>query len=164
MDPADYPLVDAASEKRFGFTLKDATARAKENKNKLLQGYRIYCIDSVQGGFEAFKSIVEANGGHCTLFRGRVSMPSRAPREESDNDSSGDDDPSRNEVYLLSNAVLEHEKIWPRFRQMVQGIDKIPRIVRVDWLLDIAMSQKLRSADGYEMTSDLVKRGEVTEN
>lgn len=159
LDPADFLLVDEASEERFGFTLGDATAKAKENKNKLLQGYRIYCIESVRGGFEAYKSIVDANGGDCALFRGRVSMPTRPQREESD-DSSDNDDPSQNDVYLLSNAVPEHEKLWPRFRQMVEGISKTPRIVRVDWLLDIAMSQELHSADGYEMTPDMVMRNE----
>lgn len=164
LNPADFPLVDNASEKRFGFILKDATARAEVNKNKLLQGYRIYCVESMHGGFEAFKSIVEANGGICTLFRGRVSMPSRPKHEESDDDSSDDDDPSRNEVYLLSNAIPEHERIWPRFRQMVQGIEKTPRVVRVDWLLDIAMSQKLRPADGYELTPDMVKKDGGPEN
>ena len=159
LDPADFLLEDEAAEKRFGFTLGDATAKAKENKNKLLQGYRIYCLESVRGGFEAFNSIVEANGGDCMLFRGRVSMPTQPQREESD-DSSDNDDPNQKEVYLISNAVPEHEKLWPRFRQMVEGIGKTPRIVQVDWLLDIAMSQELRTADGYEMTPDMVTRSE----
>lgn len=159
LDAAAFPLVDEDAEKRFGFSLGDATARAKENKNQLLQGHRIYCVESIRGGFETYKSIVNANGGECTLFRGRVSMPSHPQHEDSDDDSS-EDDAGRNEIYLLSNPVPDHEKLWPRFRQMVQGIAKTPRIVRVDWLLDIAMSQELRGVDGYELTAEMVERSE----
>lgn len=85
-------------------------------------------------------------------------MPSQPQHEDSD-DSSGDD-AGRNEIYLLSSPVPDHEKLWPRFRQMVQGIAKTPRIVRVDWLLDIAMSQELRGVDGYELTPEMVERSE----
>lgn len=153
LDPAGYVLEDKAAEKRFGFSLEVALSNAKENKNRLLQGYQIYCVESIRGGFEAFKSIVDTNGGNFTLFRGRVSY--QAQREESNDDSDKDDSWSRKEVYLLSSVVPEHQRLWPRFRQMVQGIGKTPRIVRVDWLLDIVMSQELRAADEYELSEDM---------
>jgi hypothetical protein len=158
LDPDDFPLVDKAAEKRFGFSLEKARAKAKKNKNKLLQGYQIYCVESIRGGFEAFKSIVDVNGGTCTLFRGRVSYHSQ--REESEEDSSGEDDLSRKEVYLLSSVSPEHQKLWPRFSQLAQSMSKTPRIVRVDWLLDIAMSQELRTAEGYELKEDMVDQGD----
>lgn len=160
MNPADFPLVDEIAEKRLGLSLGDMTARAKKNQNKLLQGYRIYCIESIRGGFDAFRSIAVANGGDCTVFRGRVSMPGQSRHEDSDDDSSEDDDPSRNDIYLLSGVDPGHGKLWPRFRQLVQSIGKTPRIVRVDWLLDIAMSQDLRATDGYELTPDMIGKGE----
>ncbi|KAJ1711823.1 BRCT domain protein [Aspergillus flavus] len=153
LDPAGYVLEDKAAEKRFGFSLEVALSNAKENKNRLLKGYQIYCVEAIRGGFEAFKSIVDTNGGNFTLFRGRVSY--QAQREESDDDSDKDDSWSRKEVYLLSSVVPEHQRLWPRFRQMVQGIGKTPRIVRVDWLLDIVMSQELRAADEYELSEDM---------
>jgi hypothetical protein len=154
----DFPLVDKAAEKRFGFSLEKARANAKKNKNKLLQGYQIYCVESIRGGFEAFKSIVDINGGTCTLFRGRVSYHSQ--REESEDDSSSESEPSRKELYLLSSVSPEHQKLWPRFSQLAQSMSKTPRIVRVDWLLDIAMSQELRTAEGYELKEDMIDQGD----
>ncbi|PWY80635.1 DNA repair protein [Aspergillus heteromorphus CBS 117.55] len=157
LDPADFPLKDEASEKKYGFSLEEAKMNAKQNKNKLLRGYQIYCVETIRGGFDAFKSIVDANGGECSLFRGRVSY--RSQREESD-ESSGDDDHSRKEVYLLSSNVPEQVKLWGRFRQMVQSTDKTPRIVRVDWLLDIAMSQTIHAAEAYELTEEMAEKSE----
>ncbi|GLA36930.1 hypothetical protein AnigIFM63309_003428 [Aspergillus niger] len=158
LDPADFPLKDDASEKKYGFSLEEAKMNAKKNKNKLLRGYQIHCVETIRGGFDAFKSIVDANGGDCSLFRGRVSY--RSQREESEEESSGDDDRSRKEVYLLSSTSADHTKLWPRFRQMVLNRGKTPRIVRVDWLLDIAMSQTLRAADAYELDEEMAEKME----
>ncbi|KAL4896693.1 BRCT domain-containing protein [Aspergillus ambiguus] len=153
LDAAEFLLEDKAAEQRFGFSLEEAKANAKKNKNQLLRGYQVYCVETIRGGFEAFKSIVDANGGECSLFRGRVSYQSQ--REESDDDSSVDEDAGRKEMYLLSSVEPDQMKIWPKFRQMALGVGKSPRIVRVDWLLDIAMSQELRPADGYELNEDM---------
>ncbi|GAB1200743.1 hypothetical protein APSETT444_010122 [Aspergillus pseudonomiae] len=158
LDPTGFLLEDKAAEKRFGFSLEVATSNSKKNKNKLLQGYQIYCVEVIRGGFEAFKSIVDTNGGNFSLFRGRVSY--QPQREESDDDSSSDDNWGRKEVYLLSSVAPEHQRLWPRFRQMVQGIGKTPRIVRVDWLLDVVMSQELRAADEYELSEDMADKME----
>ncbi|KAF9895426.1 hypothetical protein FE257_000332 [Aspergillus nanangensis] len=153
LDPTEFLLKDQVAEDRYGLSLEEAVANAGKNKNKLLRGYQVYCVESIRGGFEAFKSIVDANGGDCALFRGRVSYQSQ--REESDDDSSGDEGSGRKEVYLLSSVAVDQMRVWPRFRQMVESIGKTPRIVRVDWLLDIAMSQMLRSADDYELREDM---------
>ncbi|KAL5359602.1 hypothetical protein BJX96DRAFT_60006 [Aspergillus floccosus] len=158
LDATDFILKDEAAEKRFGFSLEKAKANAKKNKNQLLQGYHIYCVETIRGGFEAFKSIVDANGGDCSLFRGRVSYQSQ--REESDDDSSVDEDPGRKEMYLLSSVMPDQIKTWPKFRQMALGMGKTPRIVRVDWLLDIAMSQELHNAEGYELNEDMADQVE----
>ncbi|KAK1149508.1 regulator of Ty1 Transposition [Aspergillus melleus] len=157
VDPEEFPLKDDAAEKRFGFSLEEAKANAKNNKNRLLQGYKIHCVESIRGGFDAFKSIADANGGDCSLFRGRVSYQSQ--REESDEASSAEEeDPSRKEIYLLSSVAADHRKLWPRFRQLAQSVHKTPRIVRVDWLLDIAMSQTLHPADAYELNEEMVEK------
>ncbi|PLB46740.1 BRCT domain protein [Aspergillus steynii IBT 23096] len=159
VDPEEFPLKDDAAEKRFGFSLEKAKANAKNNRNRLLSGYKIYCVESIRGGFDAFKSIADANGGDCSLFRGRVSYQSQ--REESDEASSAEeDDPSRKEIYLLSSIASDHQKLWPRFRQLAQSVHKTPRIVRVDWLLDIAMSQTLHAADDYELSEDMTQKAE----
>lgn len=163
LDAEDFALVDQEAEERFSFSLKEAAAKAAKNKNKLLQGYNIYCVDSIRGGFDAFKSIVDANGGQCLLFRGRVSHKVQQPDSDSENDSdnaNSDEKPHDKEVYLLSSVGPEHQRLWPRFRQMVQEIGKTPRIVRVDWLLDTAMSQELHAADEYELNEDVVDKDE----
>ena len=160
LDPSGFPLVDKAAEDKFKFTISDATVRAKTNKNKLLQGYHICCADSIRGGFETFKSIVLSNGGDCILFRGRHALPPNIRQDKDESDEETEGEPSRNEVYLLSGVTPEQTKLWPRFRQMVGDLGKSPRIVRVDWLLDIAMSQKLRSADGYELDENSIKMAE----
>lgn len=158
LDVDDFLLNDKEAEKRFGISLDQANANAKTNKNKLLRGYHIYCIETIRGGFEAFKSIVDANGGDCNLFRGRVSY--QAPREESDDESDDEHQSNRKEIYLLSSAAAEHQKLWPRFRQLVQNMGKTPRIVRVDWLLDMAMSQERRAAGEYELNEEMVEQTE----
>ncbi|KAL1964664.1 hypothetical protein VTN77DRAFT_6690 [Rasamsonia byssochlamydoides] len=159
LDPADFPLVDKAAEKKFDFSLEESRARALKNKNKLLQGYRVCCVETIRGGFDAFKSIVEANGGECTLFRGRVSMNESRPRAKSDDEEDEGKHPERNEVYLLTGVAPEQVKLWPRFRQMVQDVGKVPRIVNVNWILDIAMSQEIRWKDEYEVNEQSVTNG-----
>lgn len=159
LDPADFPLVDKAAEKKFDFSLEESRARAQENKNKLLRGYRVCCVETIRGGFDAFKSIVEANGGECTLFRGRVSMNESRPRTNTDDEEDEGNYPEKNEVYLLSGVAPEQVKLWPRFRQMVQDVGKVPRIVNVNWLLDIAMSQEIRWKDEYELNEQSVTNG-----
>ena len=158
LSPADFPLEDKEAEERYKFKLDSVTANAKKNKNKMLQGYRIYCVEDIRGGFDAFKSIVEANGGECLLFRGRLTLANNSRREESDDEESEpeDDHPARRELFLLSSASTKHSRAWPRFRQSVLDIKKTPRIVRVDWLLDMAMSQSTRAADEYELTEDMI--------
>lgn len=155
LDPRDFELVDKAAEERFSFSLKEAAIRAKQNKNKLLQGNNIYCVETIRGGFDAFKSIVDANGGNCLLFRGRVS---HKVQQQDNDDKSSDEELGEKEVYLLSSVAPEHQKLWPRFRQMVEEIGKTPRIVRVDWLLDMAMSQELHAADNYELDEETVEQ------
>lgn len=158
LDPADFPLVDEAAETKFRFSLAKATDKAKNNKNKLLRGFRIYCVDDIRGGFDAFKSIVDANGGDCFLFRGRLALANHSRREESEDEDSDVDDgePGRNEAFLLSSVEPKHARLWPRFRQVALDIKRTPRIVRVDWLLDMAMSQELRPTEEYELTDEMI--------
>ncbi|KAJ5089511.1 hypothetical protein N7532_008195 [Penicillium argentinense] len=159
LNPSDFPLVDKAAETKFQFSLETAVGKAKANRNKLLNGFRVYCVEDIRGGFDAFKSIVETNGGECLLFRGRLALAKNSRREESDDEDSDmdGDEPGRNEVFLLSSVEPRHARLWPRFRQVAEDIKKTPRIVRVDWLLDIAMSQELRAAGDYEVTEEMVE-------
>ncbi|KAL4933927.1 BRCT domain-containing protein [Aspergillus undulatus] len=158
LDADDYPLNDKEAEKKYDFSLEQSKVNAKANKNKLLQGYQIYCVETIRGGFDAFKSIVDTNGGVCNLFRGRVAH--QVQREESEDESDSEQQSNRKEIYLLSSAAPEHQKLWPRFRQLVHTLGKTPRIVRVDWLLDMAMSQVPRTAEDYELNEEMVEQSE----
>lgn len=145
-----YALKDKNTEKRFGFTLAESQKRAKENRNQLLHGRTIYCMENVHGGFEAFRSIVEANGGQCNSYKGRAGT--RVPSGRTDSEMSmTDDDDGQNEVYLLSAPDRENAKLWAKFRAMAEGSRKVPRIVRTDWILESAMHQKVLPVGKYEI-------------
>jgi Regulator of Ty1 transposition protein 107 BRCT domain/twin BRCT domain len=150
VDPDKFLLQDKANEKKLGFSLSLARERAKENRNRLLGGRAVYCLENIHGGYEAYKSIVEANGGICMIWRNRkgTMVPSR--RAESDPDT--DDDTQ--DVYLLSGPGIENDNLWKRFRQMAEGSRKTPRIVKADWLLESAMCQKVLPTHAYEIRKE----------
>ena len=143
-----YKLKDDVKEKKHGFSLALSHERAKENRNQLLGGRTIFCMENIHGGFETFKSIVEANGGQCNRYQGRpgTTVPSR----RADSESATEDD-SQNEVFLLSGLDKENVKVWNRFKAMAEGSRRIPRIVKADWLLETAMTQKIVPARGLEI-------------
>lgn len=150
LPPENFLLNDPEGEKRLGMKLIDATARARENKCRLLQGYSIYCTETVHGGFDTYKSIVEANGGKCLLYRARAgSSISRVGGLDGDVDDSFSDTPDY--AYLLSGVAQDEVRLWPKFRQMAQGSGRIPRIVRTDWMLDLALSQRITWHETYEL-------------
>lgn len=156
LDPDYYPLEDPQLETKYNFTLSQALENAENNKNKLLSGKLIYCVEDVRGGFETYKSIVETNGGQCVLFRGGrhgMTIPSGRAMSEDTNGENGEDDHPE-EVYLLSGRETKYSNLWGRFRKAATGSRKVPKIVTTEWLLDIAMSQEWRWADGYELTED----------
>lgn len=143
----DYILNDVDGEKRLGFKLADAIARAKENKGRLLRGYNIYCTENIRGGFDSYKSIIEANGAKCMLYRGRAGSIAASRTAAGD----GNEDVAEEYAYLISGVSPEEKKLWPKFRTMVEGVGKVPRIVRSDWMLDLALRQEVRWLDGYEL-------------
>ncbi|KAJ6171045.1 hypothetical protein N7470_000112 [Penicillium chermesinum] len=155
LDPKKFGLVDKSAESKFNFSLAKALKNAKKNNNQLLKNFRIYCVEDIRGGFEAFKSIVETNGGQCLLYRGRLGLTNSSRREESDDEDSEmeDDEPGRHEWDRIQTC--------PSLDQVPPGggeIKKTPRILRVDWLLDMAMSQELKPAEGYELTEEMVDK------
>lgn len=151
LDPEDYLLEDTEGEQKMHFKLSDALVRAQKNRGKLLRGYSIYCTEFVHGGFDTYKSIVETNGGKCLLYRARAGTGSmlRAGLDE-DSDASESSQPEK--VYLISGKTLEEAKLWPKFRQMVEGMGKIPIVVAHDWMLNIALSQEMHWRDDYALT------------
>ena len=151
LEPEDYLLQDTDGEKRMGFTLSDSLGRAKSNKGQLLQGYLVFCTENIHGGFETYKSIAEVNGGKCLLYRARAGSTATLrpdPDEENDSPEAG----SPGYVYLMSGTTPEEAKLWPKFRQMIEGLGRSPLVVRNDWILDLALSQRHQWRDIYHLT------------
>ena len=148
LDPEEYILKDKENEKKFHISLADSRRRAEKNANRLLEGRSIYVIESITGGFETFKGIVEANGGRCMLWKNRkgTAVPSGHRESEDSTDTEAD-----NDVYLLSDDNKANEGLWLKFREMVESSRKVPKIVKTDWILETAMSQQLRPTKPYEL-------------
>lgn len=149
LDPRDFELDDKENEKRLGVSLKLSRDRAKKNQNRLLQGLSIYCTESIHGGFETFKTIVEANGGRCMLWRNRKNAIIPSTRAESEASTDTDD----SIVYLLSDKKEGNQSLCDRFRDMAHKSRKTPRIIDPDWLIESAMSQKLLPTTTYDIES-----------
>ncbi|KAJ7132847.1 hypothetical protein C8R43DRAFT_652591 [Mycena crocata] len=62
----DYLLQDAAAEKKYGFKLSEAVARAKEHKGKLFQGHTFFVTPKVNAA-ELLRRVVQANGGQALI-------------------------------------------------------------------------------------------------
>ncbi|KAG4433917.1 hypothetical protein IFR05_010614 [Cadophora sp. M221] len=138
----DFLLKDVESEKKFGVKLKDVIARAKANKRSLLRRVPIYCTPKIENP-GIYKSIVEANGGTFASYRGRPTIKKTTAEE--------DDGPAE-PVYLLTGEHPEERKLWPKFEEMARDGNMIPRIVPVEWLLDVAMAQQHKWSDKFLAT------------
>ncbi|KAI4282201.1 MAG: hypothetical protein L6R38_003113 [Xanthoria sp. 2 TBL-2021] len=159
-DPEDYILNDSAGEQRMGFKLSEAVSRAKNHRGQLLRGVPVYCTETVKGGFDVYKSIIEANGGKCLLYKGRAgsNAASRAGGEDDDVDAMDTDEPEY--LYLISGHMPAEKALWPKFRQLVQGTGKLPRIVCTDWLLNSALRQELHWDEVYELKEGTISNDE----
>lgn len=149
-------LKDGEQEDRLGFKLTDSLVRAKKNNRKLLQGWQIFCTEGVTGGWDTYKAIIDANGGMCTLYRGRSAMNAskrtfsrETQEEEAVADNQGDD--QGDTLYLLSGESKKDKEHWAKFRDLATGEDMVPKIVKADWLLEVAMSQKVVPPGKHEL-------------
>jgi hypothetical protein len=139
-DPEDFLLKDTNAEKKFKLKLKDAVARAKSNKRHLLKLVPIYSTNGLKNGWETYKDIVLANGGNLTLYTGRPIVKKISPE---------DDDGPAEPIYLISGESTDEKKLWTKFTKAARDGNMVPKIVSADWILDVAMSQQLKSTDAY---------------
>lgn len=158
LPPENFELKDQEGEKRLGVKLTEATARALEHRGHLLQGYAVFCTEGIHGGFETYRSIVETNGGKCLLYRGRAGSTTLSRVGLGEVENPEPDTPEY--VYLISGTTHDEARLWPKFRQMAQGTGRIPRIVKTDWMLDLALSQAVRWHDAYQVTETDVSGGD----
>ncbi|KAL8785221.1 MAG: hypothetical protein Q9213_003490 [Squamulea squamosa] len=159
-EPEDYILNDPIGEQRVGFKLSEAVSRARTYRGQLLRGMPIYCTETVKGGFDVFKAIIEANGGKCLLYKGRASSIAawRTNGQDEDPDAMDTDEPEY--LYLLSGSTPAEMVLWSKFRQMVRGMGKLPRIVQTDWLLNSALRQEVHWDETLEFKEDGVSNGQ----
>ena len=150
LDPQDFPLADEEGEQRYRMQLPKALQRARQNQQKLLEGQLIYATENVHGGFDTYKAIVEANGGKCALYKGRAGL-NLLPKDDKNSSREAEF------VYLLSGLTASEAKLWSRFCSMVQSAGKIARIVKTDWMVDLALSQEIRWDESYAIKKDDIR-------
>ena len=155
---SNYPLRDRDNEQKLGIYLDDALKRAKDNNRKLLRGWTIYVSHKVNGGFDTYKDIVEINGGTAVPYRGRtgVQLPRRRLRQAGDpgaglESQNQGGDVETDFVYLVSGTEEDEGKMWQTFRKMAQKQDLEARIVSPDWLLNLAMAQRVEWDEKWEL-------------
>ncbi|PQE17618.1 brca1 c terminus domain-containing protein [Rutstroemia sp. NJR-2017a BVV2] len=135
LDVEDFPLKDPENEKKHGVKLKDAVARARTNKGRLLAGVPIYSTADIENGFETYKDIAEVNSATFGVYKGRPVIKPTKPEE---------DDGPPEPVYLITGEKKSEKDLWPKFTDMAKAGNMEPRIVKVEWLLDVAMSQQMK--------------------
>lgn len=149
-------LSDRDGEERMGFRIADALSRAEVNKHKLFRGWNIYITKDIPGTFDTFKNIVTLNGGDAFMYQGRTALKKRS--KEQDDAKAGDerehqgDEDEYGYVYLVSGTSGPEQKTWETFREaaLQEGVE--PRIVKADWLLNAAMSQRIAWKDMWELS------------
>lgn len=154
--PEKHLLIDRANEKAFGFRLDEATERAEQNKKRLLKDFDIFVGSHVPGGLDTYRDIIKANGGRCHEWKGRTSMN---VSKRSIDAAAGDEEVSQNleeddgnTLYFVSDANKNEMALWPKFRELAKNCDMVPRIVKTEWLLFVAMAQYLHWKPEWELT------------
>ncbi|KAI7253925.1 hypothetical protein D0864_13747 [Hortaea werneckii] len=167
LPPKPALLHDRETEDRLGFRLSEALDRARTNRHQFLAGWTIFVTKDIQGGFETYKEIIRVNGGEVMMYAGRTGLkmpPSRRSRREEEKGQGGKsgseddegeeavgeesqnqgDEDELDRVYLVSGTTEAEKKLWKGFRSTAEKQELVPRIVRTDWLLNAAMSQRVR--------------------
>lgn len=158
--PDKHPMDGRDFEKEHGFKMADAIERALQNKHRLFRDWTIFCTEKVPGGFATYKDIIEANGGKCSLWKGRTTNITATKRlvnasagEESQNQKEDEGDV----LYLISDASSKEFTNWAKFRELAKKHDMTPRIVKTEWLLINAMAQYVHWKPEWELTDEIVK-------
>lgn len=161
LPPVGKHLLEAKEfEEANSFRFSEALERAKQNKHRLLRDWTIFCTQNVGGGFDTYKDIIEVNGGKCSMWKGRTTTVTASKRVL----NTSDKDVSQNQVedegdvlYLISDADKKEFPNWIKFRELAEKHDMIPRIVKTEWLLSIAMAQYVHWYPEWELSEEAVK-------
>ena len=166
VDPRKHALSDRDAETRLGFRLLQALDRATTNRHQLFSGWQIFVTEKVKGGFDTFEAIIKANGGICTLYKGRTDLRgcqrsfhdvggrggADNPAAESQGEDKGDT------LYLISGTTKAEVELWEKFRLQAKKEDFVPVIARMDWLLACAMRQEIVWEEQWELKEEILDR------
>lgn len=178
-DPKKHTLRDRDGEARMGFKLMHGLERAQSNCHALLKGRQIFCTEKVKGGFETYKAIVNANGGICSLWKGRTTLQvsrrsfmhianataaTAAVDDDGSSDETAEDHPATESqgidkgdtLYLVSGTSKEEVALWDKFRVQARKADMLPVIAKTDWVLAVAMQQQMVWEEQWELREGLV--------
>ena len=135
LDPEDFPFEDPEGEEQYELDLRAVLERASSYRGRLLKGVAIWATNSVHGGFDVYRKIVEVNGGRCLLFQGRVGAIRKGGYD------SDDEEPKPEPAYLVCG---EDDKVLAdKFEEMARNAGWEPHVVRADWVLDAALKQEV---------------------
>ncbi|KAF2189689.1 hypothetical protein K469DRAFT_658761 [Zopfia rhizophila CBS 207.26] len=156
--PEKHPLLDREFEKTHGIRLDEALERAKQNKKHLLKNWTIFVTEAVSGGYETFRDIIEANGGQCSMWKGRTTNVTASKRtiDASNEVSQNQEEDEGDVLYLVSEKKKQEFPLWKKFREMAEKHDMIPRIVTTEWLLFVAMAQYVHFDSKWELNEKVV--------
>ncbi|KAH8731124.1 BRCT domain-containing protein [Phaeosphaeriaceae sp. PMI808] len=154
-----HPLDVQEFEEEYGFNMEESVARAEQNKHHLLRGWTIFCTEKIAGGFDTYKDIVEANGGKCAMWKGRTTSitGSKRPKTSTSEESQNQKEDEGDVLYLISDADKKDFGNWVKFRELAKKHDMVPRIVKTEWILCVAMAQYVHWNKAWELSEDIVK-------
>ena len=161
-DPSEHTLLDHEAEERLGFRMDEALDRAEVNSNRLLRGWTIFVTDNISGKFDTYKEIISINGGTVMLYKGRPNVVPKKRVDPADDPDAGpevENQGDEEEVglsYLISGTDDEAVKLWEKFRADVQKKGMTARIAKTDWLINLAMAQRVEWDDKWELKEELV--------
>lgn len=158
--PEKHPLIDREFEKLHGFRIEESLERARQNNRRLLKNWVIFCTDGVNGGWETFRDIIEANGGSCQLYKGRpsVTVSHRAVNAVEDGEMSQNQEEDEPDVlYLISEPKKDEVPLWKKFRDLAKTHNMVPRIVKTEWLLFVAMAQYVHWDEKWELNEGMLE-------
>ena len=157
--PEKHTLEAPDFEREHGFKMSEAIDRARQNKHRLLRDWTIFCTHNIAGGFDTYKDIIEANGGKCLEWKGKPTTATASKRliNTSTCESQNQKEDEGDVLYLISNPDQKQFPNWVKFRQLAAKHDMIPRIVKSEWLLIVAMAQYVHWKKEWELTEDIVK-------
>lgn len=147
-------------ERTHNLNFFDAMVRAKQNKHRLLKDWTIFCSQNVTGGFDTYKEIIEANGGKCAMWRGRTTSITASKRSNTSNteESQNQKEDEGDVLYLISEPDEKEFGNWTKFQELAEKHDMVPRIVKTEWILSVAMAQYVHWKDEWELNEDVVKQ------